>query len=131
MPTMNAAILGTMSASERNAIRVAQQPYQSAAVKSRSGMELPVVDTPWRLTPMQVQVMKFICEGMCSKQIGPLLGTSPKTVEVHRSRILEKMGIHGNTLRAAVLFDRFMRAQEAANDSTGHAPPQTAHGERQ
>jgi len=47
-----------------------------------------------RLTPREVEVLKLIAEGKTSARIGQLLGISEKTVEKHRSSLMEKLDIH-------------------------------------
>jgi two-component system, NarL family, response regulator NreC len=46
------------------------------------------------LTPRERQVLQLIAEGKTSKVIADLLGTSVKTAESHRSRLMEKLDIH-------------------------------------
>ncbi len=43
------------------------------------------------LTPREYEVMRWIITGMLNKQIALQLGTTEKTVKVHRSRVMEKM----------------------------------------
>lgn len=43
------------------------------------------------LTPREREVMKLIVSGKSSKMIGRILGVSPRTVDVHRARVMEKM----------------------------------------
>jgi two-component system response regulator FixJ len=45
------------------------------------------------LTPREREIMPFMIDGRQSKDIGVALGISPKTVDVHRAHVLEKMGI--------------------------------------
>jgi len=45
-----------------------------------------------RLTQREREVLKLIVDGKLNKQIADDLGISIKTVEVHRSRVMEKMG---------------------------------------
>jgi DNA-binding CsgD family transcriptional regulator len=45
-----------------------------------------------RLTPREREVLKLVTDGASSKEVGRLLRISPRTVEVHRSRIMEKLG---------------------------------------
>jgi DNA-binding NarL/FixJ family response regulator len=47
-----------------------------------------------RLTPREVEVLKLIADGKTSARIGQLLGISEKTVEKHRSSLMEKLDIH-------------------------------------
>ena len=44
------------------------------------------------LTPRESEVLKLIAEGSSNKEAGLGLGISPRTVEVHRARIMEKLG---------------------------------------
>ena len=44
-----------------------------------------------RLTPRELDVMLHVAKGESSKVIAAQLGMSPRTVEVHRSRIYEKV----------------------------------------
>jgi two-component system, LuxR family, response regulator FixJ len=45
-----------------------------------------------RLTPRERDVLKKIALGASNKEAGRQLGISPRTVEVHRARIMEKIG---------------------------------------
>ncbi|MCA0243889.1 MAG: AroM family protein [Proteobacteria bacterium] len=44
------------------------------------------------LTPRERQVMSLVAEGLSNKAIGRQLDISPRTVEIHRARMMEKMG---------------------------------------
>ena len=46
------------------------------------------------LTPREQEIMRLLAEGLSSKQIAEKLFISPKTVENHRSNILNKLGLH-------------------------------------
>jgi DNA-binding NarL/FixJ family response regulator len=45
------------------------------------------------LTPRELEILKLVAEGSTSRQIAELLTISAKTVERHRSNILEKLGM--------------------------------------
>lgn len=45
------------------------------------------------LTPREFEVMQLITTGMLNKQIAGELGIAEKTVKVHRSRVMQKLGI--------------------------------------
>jgi DNA-binding NarL/FixJ family response regulator len=45
------------------------------------------------LTARQVEILSMIARGMSSKEIGYELGLSPKTVDVHRGRIMERLQV--------------------------------------
>jgi DNA-binding NarL/FixJ family response regulator len=47
-----------------------------------------------RLTPRQREVLQLIAEGQTNREIATLLGISIKTVETHRSQLMETLDIH-------------------------------------
>lgn len=44
------------------------------------------------LTPRERDVFGLVVTGLLNKQVGVTLGTTEKTVKVHRSRVMQKMG---------------------------------------
>lgn len=44
------------------------------------------------LTPREREIMMLLVEGLPNKAIGRRLGISPRTVEIHRAHVMEKMG---------------------------------------
>lgn len=44
-----------------------------------------------RLTPRERDVMEYLVAGCSNKEVGLKLGISPRTVEIHRARLMEKM----------------------------------------
>ncbi len=44
------------------------------------------------LTPRETEVLAQVVRGVSNKEAGRTLGISPRTVEVHRSKIFEKIG---------------------------------------
>jgi two-component system, LuxR family, response regulator DctR len=57
------------------------------------------------LSPREVEVMKLILLGRLNKQIADQLGIAMRTVEVHRSRVLQKTGAR-NSVELAQLNTR-------------------------
>lgn len=47
-----------------------------------------------RLTPREMEVLQLIAEGSANKETASTLGISIKTVEKHRSHLMEKLDIH-------------------------------------
>ena len=45
------------------------------------------------LTPREREVLEHAVRGLHAKEIGAALGISPRTVEVHKTRIMEKLGV--------------------------------------
>jgi DNA-binding NarL/FixJ family response regulator len=52
--------------------------------------ELPAQEV---LTERQIQILTLLARGQSSKEIGFALRLSPKTVDVHRARIMERIGL--------------------------------------
>ncbi|MGF1475263.1 MAG: response regulator transcription factor [Geminicoccaceae bacterium] len=44
------------------------------------------------LTPRETEVMRLVVAGNSNKEIARALGVSPKTIEVHRARVMRKTG---------------------------------------
>ena len=75
--------------------------YFSAAVAQRLLQPSePTVDD--ELTHRQVEILKLIAQGRASKEIAYELGLSPKTVDVHRARIMERL--HLNDIASLTLY---------------------------
>lgn len=47
-----------------------------------------------RLTPRQREILQLIAEGLSTKAIATLLNISVKTIEFHRSKMMETLGMH-------------------------------------
>jgi two-component system response regulator FixJ len=70
---------------EAIAARRKAQPFSGSRLAPRfPGREL--------LTPREFQVLELIANGASSKEAGRHLGISPRTIEVHRARVMEKLG---------------------------------------
>ncbi len=52
----------------------------------------PTIDD--ELTHRQIEILKLIAQGRASKEIAYELGLSPKTVDVHRARIMERLRLN-------------------------------------
>jgi two-component system, LuxR family, response regulator FixJ len=72
----------------REAIAAAREKAQ-AQTGSRLASHFPGRDL---LTPREFQVLELIANGASSKEAGRHLGISPRTIEVHRARVMEKLG---------------------------------------
>lgn len=57
--------------------------------------ETKITDAAYEtLTSREQEIMVLLAEGLSTKQIGERLFISPKTVENHRSNIMNKLGLH-------------------------------------
>jgi FixJ family two-component response regulator len=70
----------------KNALRVDSE--QRVAATARSGTDRRVE----RLTQREREILTLIVSGYQNREIGAQLGISPRTVEVHRARLMEKLG---------------------------------------
>jgi len=50
-----------------------------------------------KLTPREREVLTYVANGHSSREIGKLLDISPRTVEIHRTNTINKMGVSGTT----------------------------------
>jgi DNA-binding NarL/FixJ family response regulator len=72
---------------------IATGSYFSAAVAQRLLQPSePTVDD--ELTTRQVEILTLIAQGKSAKEIAFELGLSPKTVDVHRARIMERLRLN-------------------------------------
>lgn len=46
------------------------------------------------LTTRQLEILTLLAQGLASKEVAHRLGLSSKTIDVHRSRIMERLGMH-------------------------------------
>jgi two-component system, LuxR family, response regulator FixJ len=67
----------------RDAVRDRTQPV------CRLGLSFPGMA---ELTSREMDVLEQIVSGCSNKEVGRILGISPRTVEVHRARVMEKLG---------------------------------------
>jgi FixJ family two-component response regulator len=72
----------------RNAIiKALERDTQSAEKESQVAVSQSLVGT---LTPREKEVLRWVITGKLNKQIADALGTSEKTIKVHRSRVMQK-----------------------------------------
>ncbi len=84
-----------------NALRVdAQQRMQVAA----QSMDVEAADRLVTLSDREREVLKYVLEGKPTREIAQMLNVSIKTIEFHRARIREKLGVTS----LAELFKLFM-----------------------
>ncbi len=58
------------------------------------------------LTAMEKRIARYLVNGFTSKEIAQALGSSPRTVEVHRANMIRKMGVRNS----AELVSRLLAA---------------------
>jgi two-component system response regulator FixJ len=59
-----------------------------------------------QLTPRELEVLKLITNGQSNKEAGRQLGISPRTIEVHRARVMEKLGARNTADLMRIVLSR-------------------------
>jgi two-component system response regulator NreC len=73
-------------------------PHAQKALAESCQRELAVPDDPYgSLTNREREVFQLVAEGKTNAQIAELLFISPKTVDNHRTRVMEKLGLHSSS----------------------------------
>jgi two-component system, LuxR family, response regulator FixJ len=93
-PQLLAAIASALAASQRTNDEVSAMAQITARIAS--------------LTPREREVLDRLVAGQPNKTIAYDLGSSPRTVEVHRARVMEKMGVRSlpELVRMAIAAER-------------------------
>jgi DNA-binding NarL/FixJ family response regulator len=70
-------------------------------LRQTAGTRDPAADD---LTPREREVLQLIAEGYTSKKIAELLGLSVKTVQAHRTSLMQKLNVHdrGDLIKYAI-----------------------------
>jgi len=86
----------------QEAVAVDRRRRAKAAAREQAARDLAV------LTARETQVLDRLLEGLAAKQIAQELGISRRTVEVHRARLLQKLGVQSiaKLVRLAVAAGR-------------------------
>lgn len=112
-----------VEAMQRGAVDFVQKPYReeellgkiqqaiAADTENRADLEEKhkIIERLGELTPREKQVMELMIEGKANKVIAYDLDISQRTVEIHRARVMEKMGVRS----LAHLVRMVMAAEES------------------
>jgi FixJ family two-component response regulator len=105
--TAHADVATARAAFKSDAVDFLEKPFDngqlSAAIETafaREGRRISAHDSSradneklGRLTAREREVLEHAARGLHAKEIGAALGISPRTVEVHKTRIMEKLGV--------------------------------------
>lgn len=84
-------------------VRTAQQ-----IAKAREALTAePATLQGYNLTPREMEVLSWVAKGKTNRDIGEILGTSPRTVNKHLEHIFEKLGVETRAAAAALASGRF------------------------
>lgn len=70
----------------------------------------------YELSPREAEIAHWVAEGKTNPEIALILKSSPRTVEKHMERILEKLGVENRTT-AAVMIARANATEPKAGDA--------------
>ena len=116
-----------VQAMKAGAINFVEKPYEKQVLLSALGEALAQLDNTTRsavqkadaekrlakLSPRENDVLKGLVEGLTNKAIANTLDISPRTVEIHRANLMEKLGV--SSLSAAL---RIAFAADLASDAS-------------
>ena len=74
--------------------------HSTASLLAVAGDAIKPADQPepplaWHnLSPREAEIIRHVVTGLTSKEIAPLLGISPLTVQKHRERARQTLGVH-------------------------------------
>jgi FixJ family two-component response regulator len=74
--------------------RVDQAIERDLKIRSTLAQRAEIESRKASLTPRELQVMSMVVNGAANKVIAIDLGLSERTVEIHRSKVMEKMAVH-------------------------------------
>ncbi len=76
-------------------------------------------DVDRELTRREREVARLIAEGASSKEAGRRLGISPRTVEIHRARIMAKLGARNAADLVRIVLSGSLDLRAHAGPSSG------------
>jgi two-component system response regulator DctR len=83
--------------------RIVAAVHRDESLRQKRESEASVAARLAELTPRERQVMERVLAGDYNKNIADVLGIAVRTVEVHRARIFEKMGVRSAVELAQLL----------------------------
>jgi len=74
-----------------------QEASRKAVVSAVMPCAIDGADTPVRLTPTQIKVMRGVHSGQLNKQIAYELGIAEATVKAHMTALMRKLNVRNRT----------------------------------
>lgn len=86
--------------------RTAQGEWLVMLREESDAAMLEAITSAFRLTSREAEVLFWVIKGKTSRDIGEILGTSPRTVDKHLERVFVKLGVETRTAAASVAMGR-------------------------
>ncbi|HEY0813811.1 MAG TPA: AAA family ATPase [Pseudonocardia sp.] len=107
--TAHAEVTADLRAAHAVAVRLRAEPLATAvtAMAVRAGVRLddgPPTVAPDVLTPRERSVLALVADGRTNRQVGAELYISEKTVSVHLSRVMAKLGASSRTEAVSIAY---------------------------
>lgn len=83
--------------------------YLLTAKREQSHNDTTVLRTTFALTPRETEVLVWIARGKSNRDVGEILGLSPRTVNKHLDQIYAKLGVENRTAAAALALNAMER----------------------
>jgi DNA-binding NarL/FixJ family response regulator len=74
--------------------------------ESSDAATVQAIAAAFRLTTREAEVLYWVVKGKTNKDIGEILGTSPRTVNKHLEHVFEKLGVETRTAAASLAMGR-------------------------
>ena len=87
---------------------IAQRPHP-VGVHVGPGDDAAVLESmmgQFKLTAREAEVLYWVAKGKTNRDVGDILGASPRTVTKHMEHILPKLGVETRTAAAALVLAR-------------------------
>jgi DNA-binding NarL/FixJ family response regulator len=56
----------------------------------------PASDEPWGLTPIELEVLRYLAKGLSNAQVGTVMAIERRTVKTHLSHVYRKLGVRSH-----------------------------------
>ena len=86
-----------------------EEEWLIVASESNDAAVLEAMVAAFRLTAREAEVLHWVARGKTNRDIGDILGMSPRTVTKHMEHILPKLGVETRTAAAGLVLSRVGR----------------------
>lgn len=87
----------------------ADDEWLIVASESNDAAAIEALVAAFRLTPREAEVLYWVAKGKTNRDVGEILGASPRTITKHMEHILEKLGVETRTAAAGIALGRIGR----------------------